>query len=152
SIVPTEPDAKDLVVKIGERNSTEPYTASLFNVSAMSYGALSPAAVQALNKAAKKGGFYHNTGEGGLSPHHLQGGDLVWQIGTGYFSCRNPETGKFDENAFKERARNPNVKMIEIKLSQGAKPGKGGILPGAKVSEEIAAIRLVKPWRDVHSP
>jgi glutamate synthase domain-containing protein 2 len=152
TIVPKEPHPKDLYVRIGEGTCKKPYVASLFNISAMSYGSLSQAAVQSLNLAAKKGGFYHNTGEGGLSPHHLMGGDVVWQIGTGYFSCRNVEDGTFNPEAFVERSNHETVRMIEIKLSQGAKPGKGGILPGAKVNEEIAAIRLVKPYKDVCSP
>jgi glutamate synthase domain-containing protein 2 len=151
TIAPTHPHPADLRVVIGG-NRSKPYSAHLFNISAMSYGALSPQAICSLNLAAKKGGFYHNTGEGGLSPHHLQGGDVVWQIGTGYFGCRNVSDGTFNEEAFRERACNPLVKMIELKLSQGAKPGKGGILPGAKVNEEIAKIRLVTPYQDVCSP
>ncbi len=139
-------------VKIGNEQCSKPYSASLFNVSAMSYGALSKNAVMALNRGAKLGSFYHNTGEGGLSPYHLQeGGDLVWQIGTGYFSCRTKD-GKFNPEMFKERATLENVKMIELKMSQGAKPGHGGILPAAKVSREIAAIRGVEVGKTVFSP
>jgi len=140
-------------VKIGGPDCTQPYEASLFNVSAMSYGSLSKNAVLALNKGAKKGGFYHNTGEGGLSPHHLEGGgDLVWQIGTGYFGCRNQD-GTFNEERFQKRAtENAQVKMIEIKLSQGAKPGHGGILPASKVTKEISLIRDVPMGKDVLSP
>lgn len=152
SIVPKQAKAEDLRVKIGEKTCSKPYSASLFNISAMSYGALSPTAIQSLNRAAKKGGFFHNTGEGGLSSHHLQGGDIVWQLGTGYFGCRKIHDGSFDPDAFRERARQPSVRMVEIKLSQGAKPGKGGILPAPKVSQEIADIRLVKPHEDVCSP
>jgi len=152
TIVPTEPSPHDLYVNIGKKNCPKPYKANLFNISAMSYGALSPAAVQALNQGAKKGGFYHNTGEGGLSPHHLHGGDVVWQIGTGYFGCRNVSDGTFNEKAFQERASLESVRMIEIKLSQGAKPGKGGILPAPKVNKEVAEIRLVTPYQDVCSP
>lgn len=152
TISPSDPAPKDLHVLIGKKNCSKPYKASLFNISAMSYGALSPAAVQALNQGALKGGFYHNTGEGGLSPHHLHGGDVVWQIGTGYFGCRHVEDGKFNDEAFKARAASETVRMIEVKLSQGAKPGKGGILPAPKVNEEVAAIRLVKPFKDVCSP
>src|SRR3954470_22906114 len=118
----------DVRVSVGGPHCKQPYSASVMNISAMSYGALSAFAVQALNLGAKKGGFFHNTGEGGLSPYHLLGGDVCWQIGTGYFGCRTPD-GKFSATAFQERAVLPNVKMIEIKLSQGAKPGKGGILP-----------------------
>lgn len=139
-------------VRVGGKECTQPYDASLFNISAMSYGSLSKNAVLAMNLGAKEGGFFHNTGEGSISPFHLEhGGDLVWQIGTGYFGCRNEEGG-FSEEKFKERAQLPSVKMIEIKLSQGAKPGHGGILPASKNTEEIAAIRDVKPHTDVFSP
>lgn len=142
----------DLYIKVGEKNCKKPYNLSLFNISAMSYGALSDVAVESLNRGAKVGGFAHNTGEGGLSPYHLKhGGDLIWQIGTGYFGCRTAD-GKFDEERFKENAVRDSVKMIEIKLSQGAKPGKGGILPGVKNTPEIAAARGVEPWKTVFSP
>lgn len=151
SIVPKSIHADDVRITIGGPDCKQPYSASIMNISAMSYGALSTAAVSALNLGAKKGGFYHNTGEGGISPYHLLGGDLCWQIGTGYFGCRYPD-GKFREDAFAERANLPNVKMIEIKLSQGAKPGKGGLLPAAKVSTEVASIRLVNMGQDVVSP
>lgn len=151
SISPTHIDQKDLRIQFGGPLCRQPYSASLMNISAMSYGALSSAAVTALNLGAAKGGFYHNTGEGGLSPYHLQGADVVWQLGTGYFGCRTRD-GKFDEKAFEERAKFSNVKMVEIKLSQGAKPGKGGVLPGKKVSREIAEIRLVEEGKDVLSP
>ena len=110
------------------------------------------AAIRALNGGAKDGGFAHNTGEGGLTPYHLEnGGDIIWQIGTGYFSCRDGE-GRFSAERFRENALHPHVKMIEIKLSQGAKPSHGGILPAAKVTEEIARIRGVPLGRDVLSP
>ncbi len=138
-------------VKIGSSQCSQPYPASLFNISAMSFGSLSKNAIQALNAGAKSGSFYHNTGEGGLSPYHLEGGDVVWNIGTGYFSCRNSD-GTFNFEAYKERATLPNVKMIELKFSQGAKPGHGGILPKEKVTDEIAAIRLVTKGQDVISP
>lgn len=139
-------------VLIGGKDCRQPYSASVFNISAMSYGSLSNNAVRALNKGAKLGGFYHNTGEGGLSPYHLEnGGDIVWQIGTGYFGCRDAD-GNFDEENFKKRAHLPQVKMIELKLSQGAKPGHGGILPAAKVTAEIAQIRGVSQGKDVLSP
>lgn len=151
SIIPKSIGAEDLRVHVGGKDCKQPYLASVFNISAMSYGALSPNAISALNLGAKAGGFYHNSGEGGLSPYHLLGGDVVWQIGTGYFGCRNKD-GTFNEAAFKERAHLKNVKMIEIKLSQGAKPGKGGILPAAKVSREIADIRLVEVGKNVVSP
>lgn len=139
-------------VRIGSSQCTKPYMASMFNISAMSYGSLSKNAILALNEGAKIGGFYHNTGEGGLSPYHLEkGGDVVWNIGTGYFSTRTPE-GKFSVEEFSKRATLDNVKMIEIKFSQGAKPGHGGILPKEKVTDEIAAIRLVNKGQDIVSP
>ncbi|MEO9945974.1 FMN-binding glutamate synthase family protein [Paraglaciecola sp.] len=139
-------------VKIGGPACKKPYQASIFNVSAMSFGSLSGNAIQALNKGAKLGDFYHNTGEGSVSPYHLQhGGDLVWQIGTGYFGCRD-ENGKFSDDLFAKMAAKDNVKMIEIKLSQGAKPGHGGILPADKNTIEIAEIRAVKPGTRVDSP
>lgn len=138
-------------VHIGSSQCTKPYQSSMFNISAMSFGSLSKNAILALNNGAKQGGFYHNTGEGGLSPYHLQGGDVVWNIGTGYFSCRT-EDGKFNYDEFVKRATLDNVKMIEIKFSQGAKPGHGGILPKAKVTDEIAAIRLVAKGNDIISP
>lgn len=139
-------------VKIGSSQCEKPYQASLFNISAMSYGSLSKNAILALNSGAKQGGFYHNTGEGGLSPYHLEpGGDVVWNIGTGYFSCRDSK-GKFSYEEYTKRATLDNVKMIEIKFSQGAKPGHGGILPKQKVTDEIAAIRLVEKGNDIISP
>ena len=139
-------------VTVGGPHCKQPYAASIYNVSAMSYGSLSKNAIMALNGGAKLGGFAHNTGEGGLSPYHLEpGGDVIWQIGTGYFSCRHKD-GSFNYEAFAERAVLPNVKMIEIKMSQGAKPGHGGILPAAKVTDEIAKIRLVEKGKDVMSP
>lgn len=138
-------------VKIGSSQCEKPYEASLFNISAMSFGSLSKNAILALNNGAKYGKFYHNTGEGGLSPYHLQGGDVVWNIGTGYFSCRNDD-GTFNYDEFVKRATLDNVKMIEIKFSQGAKPGHGGILPKEKVTDEIAAIRLVPKGKDILSP
>lgn len=138
-------------VKIGSSQCTKPYEASLFNISAMSFGSLSKNAILALNNGAKQGQFYHNTGEGGLSPYHLQGGDVVWNIGTGYFSCRTDD-GKFNYDEYVKRATLDNVKMIEIKFSQGAKPGHGGILPKEKVTDEIAAIRLVPKGKDILSP
>jgi len=122
------------------------------NISAMSYGALSSNAILALNKGAAYGNFSHNTGEGAISDWHLQpGGDLVWNVGTGYFGCRTAD-GQFDEKLFAEKAALPQVKMIEVKLSQGAKPAHGGMLPGSKITEEIARIRNVPMGQDVHSP
>lgn len=139
-------------IMIGNEQCKQPYSASLLNISAMSFGALSAAAIHALNKGAQIGGFAHDTGEGGLSPYHLEhGGDIIWEIGTGYFGCRNSEGG-FDEVEFRKKALLPQVKMIEIKLSQGAKPGHGGILPAAKISAEISAIRGVPMDKDCVSP
>jgi len=137
---------------IGGKDCTQPYSSSLLNISAMSFGSLSKNAVLALNKGAKMGNFAHNTGEGGISDYHLEhGGDLIWQVGTGYFGCRNDD-GTFNETTFRVNAIRPEVKMIEIKLSQGAKPGHGGILPGIKNTEEIAKIRHIQPHIAVHSP
>ncbi|MDA3040473.1 MAG: FMN-binding glutamate synthase family protein, partial [Actinomycetota bacterium] len=139
-------------VMIGGPECSQPYLASILNVSAMSFGALSDAAIRALSTGAARGGFAHNTGEGGISPHHLAGGaDLIWQIGTGYFGCRSAD-GRFDPEMFAEQAALEAVKAIEIKLSQGAKPAHGGILPGAKLTPEIARIRGVELGRDVISP
>jgi glutamate synthase domain-containing protein 2 len=139
-------------VHFGGPDCTKPYMASPLNISAMSYGSLSKNAILALNKGAKIGGFAHNTGEGGLSPYHLEhGGDIIWQIGTGYFGCRT-EDGNFNPETFQQKATLDVVKMIEIKLSQGAKPGHGGILPAAKLTKEIAEIRHVPMGQDVLSP
>jgi glutamate synthase domain-containing protein 2 len=151
SIAPTTVREETKRVTIGAENCSRAYSASRLNCSAMSFGALSANAITAINKAAKAGDFYHNTGEGGLSPYHRQGGDIVWQIGTGYFGCRNSD-GSFDPAAFSATASLEAVKMIEIKISQGAKPSHGGVLPAAKVSEEIARIRLVDMGEDVLSP
>jgi len=150
--LPFDAKNEDPRVSIGGPYCKQPYSASVFNISAMSYGSLSKNAILALNEGAKMGNFAHNTGEGGLSDYHLQGGgDIIWQIGTGYFGCRHLD-GSFNPEAFAEKANFPQVKMIEIKLSQGAKPGHGGILPAAKVTEEIAKIRLVEVGKDVDSP
>ncbi|WP_100657317.1 FMN-binding glutamate synthase family protein [Alteromonas flava] len=139
-------------VEIGGKDCKQPYSASILNISAMSFGSLSQNAIRALNKGAATGGFYHNTGEGGLSPYHLEhGGDIVWQIGTGYFGCRASD-GTFDPEQFADNANKPQVKMIELKLSQGAKPGHGGILPAHKNTPEIAKIRGVEPYTQVDSP
>lgn len=139
-------------IMIGSEQCTKPYSASLFNISAMSYGSLSKNAILALNAGAKQGNFYHNTGEGGLSHYHLEpGGDIVWNIGTGYFSCRDAD-GNFSYEEYTKRAVLDKVKMIEIKFSQGAKPGHGGILPKEKVTDEIANIRIVSKGRDIISP
>jgi glutamate synthase domain-containing protein 2 len=139
-------------VAIGGDACRQPYQASIFNISAMSFGALSANAIRALNKGAKLGGFAHDTGEGSISPYHREhGGDLIWEIGSGYFGCRT-EDGRFDPARFAERAADPQVRMIELKISQGAKPGKGGILPAEKVSAEIAATRGIPMGRDCISP
>ena len=138
-------------VKIGNETCKHPYYSSLLNVSAMSYGSLSKNAIMALNLGAKEGGFYHNTGEGSVSDFHLLGGDVVYQIGTGYFGCR-AEDGNFSEKAYAKTVSHQNVKMIELKLSQGAKPGHGGVLPAIKNTEEIARIRGIEPHKNVHSP
>lgn len=149
--LPLETIDLDPRVLVGGPDCRQPYSASVFNISAMSYGSLSKNAIEALNLGAKIGKFAHNTGEGSISDYHLSGGDLIWQIGTGYFGCRYPD-GNFNPDAFREKANLPEVKMIEIKLSQGAKPGHGGMLPGKKVTEEIARIRLVEIGKDVDSP
>lgn len=151
SLFPAEVLQEEPRVTIGGKDCKQPYSASILNISAMSFGSLSKNAVEALNLGAKKGGFYHNTGEGSISDYHRMGGDLVWQIGTGYFGCRHQD-GSFNEEGFKERAHYPEVKMIEIKLSQGAKPGHGGVLPAKKNTEEIARIRMVEPYTVVLSP
>lgn len=153
SLLPTKMDPNHLRIMIGGSGCLQPYSANLLNISAMSYGSLSKHAILALNGGAKDGGFAHNTGEGGLSPYHLEnGGDIIWQIGTGYFGCRNKD-GTFSELEFmKKAAHTLQIKMIEIKLSQGAKPGHGGILPSKKVTPEIAEIRGVRMGQDVISP
>lgn len=139
-------------VTVGGEQCSQPYSASVLNISAMSFGALGKAAIRAMNTGAKMGGFAHDTGEGGLSKYHLEnGGDLIWQVGTGYFGCRTPD-GHFDPDLFAKNAAHDQVKMIELKVSQGAKPGHGGILPAAKVTEEIAEARIVPPHQDVLSP
>lgn len=152
SIAPAPDLVADARVTVGGKDCAQPYSASVFNISAMSFGSLSARAIEALNLAAKQGGFYHDTGEGGISPYHLKhGGDLVWEIGSGYFGCRD-DKGHFDPALFAENAQRPEVKMTEIKLSQGAKPGHGGMLPGAKVTPEIAATRRVPIGEDCISP
>ena len=151
SMAPTPHIEHDFRIEIGA-GTAHPYSASVFNISAMSFGSLSANAIRALNRGAKLGGFYHDTGEGSISPYHREnGGDLVWEIGSGYFGCRD-EHGGFDEARFAAAAADPQVKMIEIKLSQGAKPGHGGVLPAAKVSAEISATRGVPMGQDCVSP
>lgn len=152
SMAVKEPDAGADRVTIGGPQCTHPYSSSRLNISAMSYGALSPQAIMAMNKGAKMGNFAQDTGEGGLSPFHLKfGADVIWEIGSGYFGCRTREGG-FNPDHFKEKARKDEVRMIEIKLSQGAKPGHGGMLPAAKVSEQIARTREVEAHKDCLSP
>lgn len=152
SMAPLIHHAEDMRIRVGGPDCTKPYLASLLNISAMSFGSLSQNAVLALSAGAKLGHFAHNTGEGGISPYHLEGGaDLIWQVGTGYFGCRQ-EDGTFCRELFTENARRSAVKMVELKLSQGAKPGHGGILPASKVTPQIAAIRHVPMGQDVLSP
>ena len=142
----------DFRITIGNAACRQPYSASVFNISAMSYGALSPNAILALNDGARRGRFFHDTGEGSISRFHREpGGDLAWELGSGYFGCRNPD-GSFSAERFRDNAASPQVKLIEIKLSQGAKPGHGGVLPGAKVTKEIAAARGVAIGEDCVSP
>ena len=152
SLAPVAPLETPPRIPIGGADCHQPYDSALLNISAMSFGALSSRAILALNDGARAGGFAHNTGEGGVSPYHLErGGDLIWQIGTGYFGCRTA-AGGFDADRFADQAALDAVRMIELKLSQGAKPGHGGVLPGRKVSREIAAIRGVPAGQTVLSP
>jgi glutamate synthase domain-containing protein 2 len=152
SLAPTTLATQDFRTTVGGPACSQPYEASVFNISAMSFGALSANAIQALNSGAQRGGFAHDTGEGSISSwHRVHGGDLIWEIGSGYFGCRT-EDGLFSEEKFKANARDPQVKMIELKLSQGAKPGHGGMLPGAKVTAEIAAARGIPQGQDCISP
>jgi len=147
-----EPDWQSFRILIGNDQCAHPYSASVFNISAMSFGALSANAIRALNRGAKLGHFYHDTGEGSISPYHREmGGDLVWELGSGYFGCRD-EAGKFDPERFAAQAMTDQVRMIEIKMSQGAKPGHGGVLPAAKVTPEIAMTRGVPIGKDCISP
>ncbi len=152
SIAPVEIADHDFRIAIGAGRVAKPYSASVFNISAMSFGALSANAILALNEGARRGRFYHDTGEGSISRYHREkGGDLVWEIGSGYFGCRDGE-GRFNEERFVANATSDQVKMIEVKLSQGAKPGHGGVLPGAKVTPEIAEARHVPVGVDCVSP
>lgn len=151
SLTPSKLSSSDFRIVIG-KNCDKPYSASVFNISAMSFGSLSANAILSLNSGARKGGFYHDTGEGSISRYHRKpGGDLVWEIGSGYFGCRHPD-GSFNPDMFRENACIDQVKMIEVKLSQGAKPGHGGILPGEKVTQEIAEARGVQVGEDCVSP
>ncbi len=152
SLTPKHHSTEPFRITIGGPDCRQPYSCSVFNISAMSFGALSANAIRALNKGAKIGGFAHDTGEGGFSQYHQEfGGDIIWELGSGYFGCRNPD-GSFSPERFAQQVKVPQVKMVEIKLSQGAKPGHGGVLPGPKVSAEIAAARGVQQGVDCVSP
>ncbi|GAA4642224.1 FMN-binding glutamate synthase family protein [Pontixanthobacter gangjinensis] len=152
SVVPNDHAPKEWRTEIGEDDCKRPYSSALLNISAMSFGSLSARAIEALNQGALLGGFAHNTGEGSISRYHqIHGGDLIWEIGSGYFGCRAKD-GRFDASQFAETAASEQVKMIEIKLSQGAKPGHGGVLPGRKVTEEIAEARGIPVGEDCLSP
>ena len=152
SLQPNHIDDSDFRVTIGGADCAQPYSASIYNISAMSFGALSANAILALNKGAKAGGFAHDTGEGGISRYHRQGGgDLIYEVGSGYFGCRDAN-GKFDPDRFAEQAADPQIRMIELKMSQGAKPGHGGMLPAAKITPEIAEARGVPLGVDCVSP
>ncbi|OAN74239.1 glutamate synthase [Sulfitobacter pontiacus] len=152
SVQPVHITDTDFRVTIGNKDCKQPYDASIYNISAMSFGSLSANAISALNKGAKMGQFAHDTGEGGISRYHREGGgDLVYEIGSGYFGCRT-EDGQFDPDKFKEQAASDQIKMIELKLSQGAKPGHGGMLPASKISAEIAAARGIPMGHDCISP
>jgi glutamate synthase domain-containing protein 2 len=152
SISPKPVASEKFRIKVGGPDCAKPYSASILNISAMSFGSLSANAIRALNGGAKKGNFAHDTGEGGVSPYHREnGGDLIWEIGSGYFGCRTRDA-KFDPDKFAAMANDDQIKMIEIKISQGAKPGHGGVLPAAKVSPEIAAIRGIEMGEDCISP
>src|SRR3954469_9379369 len=152
SVAPKARAEEQFRITIGGPDCAKPYSASVFNISAMSFGALSPNAVRALNAGAKRGGFAHDTGEGGVSPYHREnGGDIIWEIGSGYFGCRNRD-GSFNPEAFARVASTDQIKMVELKISQGAKPGHGGVLPAAKVSEEMSKIRGVAMGEDCISP
>lgn len=150
SMAPSQLESQDFRIAVGQGRK-QPYSLSVFNISGMSFGALSANAIRALNKGASMGGFAHDTGEGSVSPYHLQGGDLIWQLGSGYFGCRD-ENGGFDPGRFAEVAAHEQIKMIEVKLSQGAKPGHGGILPAAKITPEISRVRGVPMGFDCVSP
>src|SRR5690606_28929008 len=151
SIYPKKANPETFRTMVGGKDCLQPYSLSLYNISAMSYGALSKTAITSLNRGAKMGGFAHNTGEGGISEFHLQGGDLIWQIGTGCFGCRDAN-GFFNEAVFTGKASYPQVKMIGLKLSPSATPGHGWLLPANKNTPEIAEIRHIQPYTDVHSP
>lgn len=151
SLAPTKIESSDFRILVGE-DRKQPYSMSIFNISAMSFGSLSANAIMALNMGAKLGNFAHDTGEGSVSKYHREhGGDLIWEVGSGYFGCRNND-GSFNSEAFKKTASDPQIKMIEIKLSQGAKPGHGGMLPASKITSEIAEARSIPMGIDCVSP
>ncbi len=152
SVPATAADPETFRIQIGGPACAKPYSACVYNISAMSFGSLSANAIRALNAGAKRGGFSHDTGEGSISPYHREmGGDIVWEVASGYFGCRTPD-GRFDPERFAGQATTDQVKMIEIKLSQGAKPGHGGVLPAAKVTKEISQTRGVPMGQDCISP
>ncbi len=152
SMAPRPVSRKSFRVQIGGPGCSQPYASSVYNISAMSFGALSANAIRAMNKGAAAGGFAHDTGEGGVSRYHREfGGDLIWEIGSGYFGCRDG-AGAFSPERFAATAKLEQIRMIEIKLSQGAKPGHGGVLPAAKVSPEIAETRGIPEGVDCISP
>ena len=152
SMAPRVPNPESFRILVGGPACKQPYSASVYNISAMSFGSLSANAIRALNTGAKLGGFAHDTGEGGFSPYHREGGgDIIWELGSGYFGCRTPHGG-FDPDKFAAASNNPQIKMIEVKISQGAKPGHGGVLPAVKVTAEISAIRGVAMGEDCLSP
>ena len=152
SVQPVHIENTDFRVRIGNKDCKQPYDASIYNISAMSFGSLSANAISALNKGAKMGGFAHDTGEGGVSRYHRSGGgDLIYEVGSGYFGCRTDD-GQFDPEKFRDQASSDQIKMIEVKLSQGAKPGHGGMLPASKISKEIAEARGVPMGQDCVSP
>ena len=152
SMAPTPLCREPFRITIGGPDCTQPYSSSVFNISAMSFGSLSANAIRALNGGAKRGGFAHDTGEGSYSTYHREnGGDIIWEVGSGYFGCRNDD-GTFSPEKFAAAAANPQIKMVELKMSQGAKPGHGGVLPGAKVTAEISATRGVPQGHDCISP
>ncbi|MEM5518495.1 FMN-binding glutamate synthase family protein [Henriciella sp. AS95] len=152
SVAAKHNEDEDPRIMVGASGTPKPYSASVLNISAMSFGSLGAHAIEALNRGAAKGGFYHDTGEGGVSRYHKAGGgDLVWELGSGYFGCRT-SAGGFDKERFKDVAADDQIKMIEIKLSQGAKPGHGGVLPGTKVTEEIAEARGIPVGQTCFSP
>jgi len=151
SLAPTHLQHHDFRIVVGAQRA-QPYSLSIFNISAMSFGSMSANAIRALNLGAKKGNFAHDTGEGSISQYHREhGGDIIWEVASGYFGCRRDD-GRFDPEKFASQAKSTQIKMIEVKLSQGAKPGHGGVLPSAKITAEIAQTRGVPMGQDCISP